>query len=503
MQSPEKTPRSENARPVGLALAAATCTLLGLQSLPAKASGQPGTWDVNAGILHYQEADGRVRATEPSISAVDNIDENKRFSINLVIDSLSGASPFGATPSDQVQVFTSPSGTSSGVSAASVKNAPRTAATRSTVHTMSTASSTPVSTTTGTTATTTPSTSTSDQWIAPGETPLDKSFKDSRLSVSSAWTDTINRDWFYNLGGHYSDEHDYTSIGVTGGLSRYFNEKNTTLNLGLSYSRDTVQPIGGTPTPFSRMPISLNKTTAQFLNEYNATRGAGSENKNIVGAMFGITQVLSRRWLTQLNYSVTQSKGNLTDPYKILSVIDDQAGTNYGGNLVGADGNFVYVYEKRLRTKLEQAVYWQSKYMLGNGDIIDGSYRYGRNDWGMTSNTFTLSYRWKLGDGYLEPDVRFYRQTKADFYHRYLTSTQYNSGNVLLDAASADYRLGDMTTRTIGLKWGDHINEDQEVALRLAYYVEHNTGPAGIGKLSAQTLYPDTKAFIGELTFSF
>lgn len=506
MRIPHSRSKSDNAKPIGLALATATCTLLGLQAPPVAAQSQAGTWDFNAGILHYHEANGRVQATEPSIKITHHVTEDESFNLGVVIDVLSGASPFGATPSSQVQSFTNPSGGkgSEGSSySASTARKPR-----NTIHTLSSASTLPVSSTPGS-GTTTASTPTQSlgakatQWVAAGAQPLDTSFKDNRVAVTLGWTNGIGRDWSYTLNSHYSSEHDYDSLGLSTSLSRYLNEKNTTLTLGLSYSHDTVSPIGGVPIAFTAMPLAQGKTDATFLSQYNASRNGSSRNKTITGALFGVTQIINRWMLMQFNYSLTRDSGYMTDPYKILSVIDDQPGSNYGGNLVGSDGNFVYVYEKRPNSRLEQAFYWQTKFMLWDGDVINTSYRYAHNSWGMKSNTFSLSYRWNWGDSYLEPDVRFYHQTKADFYHRYLTSSEYNNGAITLNAASADYRLGDMTTKTVGLKWGHHTAAGQDVGLRLAYYLEQNTGPAGFGLLASQPLYPDNKAVIAEFTFSF
>lgn len=511
MRDPQSNSRADNARPIGLALATATCTLLGLHAPTVAAQGQAeaGTWDFNAGILHYQEANGRVQATEPSVQVTHHVTEDESFNLGLVVDVLSGASPFGATPSSQVQSFTNPSGGKG--SEASSYNASAARKPRNTAQTLSSPSSVPVASTPGAagssggtnTATSQSYGARATQWIAPNAQPLDQSFKDNRLAVTLGWTNGLGRDWSYTLNSHYSTEHDYDSLGASGSLSRYLDNKNTTLTLGLSYSHDTVSPVGGVPLAFTSMPLAYGKSDATFLSEYSASRHGSSRNKAITGAQLGITQVINRRMLMQFNYSLTRDTGYMTDPYKILSVIDTQPGSNYGGNLVGSDGNFVYVYEKRPDSRLEQAFYWQTKFMLWDGDVADLSYRYAHNDWGMKSNTFELSYRWNWGNSYIEPDVRFYRQSKADFYHRYLTSTQYNNGAITLNAASADFRLGDMTTRTIGLKWGHHISDGQDLGLRVAYYLEQNSGPAGVGQLAGQQLYPDNKALIAELTFSF
>ena len=81
--------------------------------------------------------------------------------------------------------------------------------------------------------------------------------------------------------------------------------------------------------------------------------------------------------------------------------------------------------------------------MLERGDVIDGSYRFMTDDWGVTSHTIDLKYHWQLDHAYLEPHLRYYLQSEADFYHRYALSTDYDSATqtLKLSDASADYRL--------------------------------------------------------------
>ncbi len=420
-------------------LTAASCALIG--GLATNANAGNNSWDVDAAFLLYSETDSRVSAAEPVISATKNYDEETKLNIKIAADTLTGASPNGATPSDQIQTFTSPSGNGTYTAEAN-------------------------------------------------QQPLDDTFKDTRLALSANWSAPLSRDWAYGVGGYFSKEYDYQSLGVNGSLSRYFNQKNTTLTMGLNLSNDTLNPVGGVPTTLFQVPENTNN------NEFSQRQD--SDSKSLVDTVFGITQVINRKTIMQFNYGLSTSSGYLTDPYKIVSVIDDTAGANYGGNFQ-SNGRNLYLYENRPDSRLKQSLYWQTKYQLDNNDILDLSYRYMFDDWGINSHTIDAKYRFRFDKQYLEPQLRWYTQSKADFYHRYLNASGYTNN----EFASADYRLGDLDTYTIGLKYGYQFADDTEFYTRVSLYHQESSGDQGYGKLTKQDLYPSLDAVILMIGYKF
>jgi len=421
------------------ALAAASCSLLSVASNTALARGEAGTWDFEAASLFYSETDDRVVAVEPVFSATKNFEDGEVLNLKAAFDALTGASPNGATPSAAPQTFTTPSGNS---------------------------------------------TYTTDA----GDAPIDDTFKDSRVALSASWLAPINRDWEYNAAFYGSKEYDYLSLGTSGGIKRYLNNKNTALNAGLSFSFDTIEPEGDIAKPLAKM--GYNDA------DFDASRDDSSDSKTIIDALFGVSQVINRNTIMQFNYSVSMSDGYLSDPFKVLSVIDDTTGGNFEEG-----GNNVYLYEARPDSRIKHSLYWQTKYALAKGDVIDGSYRFMLDDWGINSHTFDFRYRWQLGSSYLEPHFRYYMQSEADFYKRYISETEYNAGN--LKEATADYRLGDLDGMTVGLKYGHKLDNDHEFNMRVEYYLQSSSGDKGFGLLKDQDLYPDTKALIFQVGYSF
>ena len=410
------------------ALASATCALLGTQAATAAETGHDG-WKVDTALLYYSEKD-RVDAVEPTIKAQKTFEGDRKLNLNLVVDTLTGASPNGAAPTDVVQTFTRPSGNGS-------------------------------------------------YTIAPGDIPLDDTFHDTRVQVGASWEAPIDRVTRYNVGTNISKEFDYSSIGISGGLSRDFNKKNTTLSLGLSLAADTLEPEGGIPTPLASMAA---EDTPQ-------PRDDDSDTKNVTDIVFGITQVINPRMLMQFNLSVSQADGYLNDPFKIVSIVD-------------VDGRPLdYIYENRPDSRTKQSFFWSTKYHLERGDTVDFSYRYMTDDWGINSHTLDFHYRWNMSDVmYLQPHLRLYQQTEADFYRHSLADSE-----PVPDEVSADYRLAEFDATTIGVKFGYKLADDREFNVRLESYQQRgDTSPSdAIGVQKNYDMFPDLDAMILQVGYSF
>lgn len=273
-----------------------------------------------------------------------------------------------------------------------------------------------------------------------GETPMRK-YEDQRGSGDIEWAKPLNRRFKSTLGGHASAETDYKSLGVTGTLAADLNQKLTTLSIGGGFNSDQIDPVSGVPVGLAHVdPRNTEEKTM---------------SKRIADGMLGLTQILTPRWLAQVNYSCASENGYLTEPYKIISLIDPATGETRPGD---------YVYEKRPDSRIRQSVFFSTAYHLEQ-DVLHLSYRNYWDDWGIRSNTFDIKYDLQLANRVsLEPHVRIYHQSAADFYEYSLPR-----GAPLPEFASADYRFGELNTQTIGAKLGLRTAENQEFTLRLEY----------------------------------
>ncbi|MCF6282697.1 MAG: DUF3570 domain-containing protein [Candidatus Polarisedimenticolaceae bacterium] len=399
-------------------LSLATCALL--TSIPGQASAD---WEVDTGILAYSETD-RVRAVKSIITAKRITDETTT-SVTLLVDTLTGASPNGATAATTAQTFTTASGNS--------------------------------------------------YTTAANERPL-RDFRDTRSAISASWEKVLNRLFRLKLGADVSTEDDYDSVGLNVNLSRDFNQRLTTLTIGAAVTQDTITPSGGTPVEGSATDGATISTQSS------------EESKQTTDLLLGVTQVLSRTTLTQLNYSYSLANGYMSDPYKIVSEVDAVTGDTTG-----------YQYEKRPDQRIRQSINWTTAHHLTE-DVIHFSYRYFWDDWGIDSHTFDLKYRYELGAGhYLQPQVRYYMQSAADFYRHSLVDSE-----TLPRYVSSDQRLGEMSSYTIGLKYGFPLFTDGNLSLRLAYMQQSgDSSPSdAIGSQKQVDLFPTLEAVIINVNFN-
>jgi hypothetical protein len=433
-----KNGKSPTFRRIGAPLAAATCALLG-QGAPREVAAQElMPWDIDTSLLIYSESDGRVRDTSLNARARKEIREERFLDLTLAIDSLTGASPSGAVPASTVQTFTSPSGNS-------------------------------------------------QYTVGAGQQALDTSFLDTRTALSANWEMPLTRLALLSVGASLSDEYDYAHTGVNARLARDFNNRNTTLSFGLALANDTISPVGGSPVPL-----------APLLGLGNQTNKRGDQSKDVTDLLIGVTQVLNRHTIVQLNYSLSQADGYLTDPYKLLSVVDPVTGNPVPGP--AGTGLSRYLFERRPDTRDKQSLYGLVKRDF-NGDVLEASYRYMTDDWGVDSHTVELRYRWNFGAGsYLQPHVRVYQQTAADFYRTVLFN-----GTALPTYATADHRLGEFDGLTVGVKYGRATARGGEWSTRVEYYTQTGNPAPGsaVGALANIDLYPDLNALIAQFNYKF
>jgi hypothetical protein len=150
-------------------------------------------------LLSYNES-ARVRVMEPVLRYSRDLGGDRFLRARLAWDAMSGASPNGALPASSLQVFTSPSGHSYRAQA--------------------------------------------------GEQPR-RTFHDMRFALGLDLEQPLGHQVKLGTGISFSNETDYSSLGASLTLALDLDQRRTTLNLGISGSRDTVDPNGGRPRVLS------------------------------------------------------------------------------------------------------------------------------------------------------------------------------------------------------------------------------------------------------------
>jgi hypothetical protein len=396
-------------------LRTATCALLAITGTAAA----EGNWQLEAGALRYAEQN-RVSTIEPMFKLKRDLTNGKSISAQLVFDAITGASPTGATPSNQTQTITSASGISRQVNKGVVPTSP---------------------------------------------------FHDHRAALDVNYEQPLLRTLKTTIGGHLSAEKDYVSRGATLTLNWDTSDRLTTFTAGAGGNFDRVAPTGGRP---------------EGLEWADSTERFGSANKKDMDGMIGITRILSPCWLAQLNYGRSGESGYLTEPYKVVSVLDSTGKT------------VDYRMEKRPDQRSTQNIMLSSAYQTGE-DVIHFSYRYYWDNWGIHSHTFDLKYRFDLEQGhYLEPHVRWYTQAAANFY-----STGIVKGTPLPDYATSDFRYGKMSSTMVGGKFGMETGSG-EINIRVEYMVQSGAShpQQAVGVQKSYDLFPTENAVIVQIGYT-
>jgi len=247
--------------------------------------------------------------------------------------------------------------------------------------------------------------------------------------------------------------------------------------VGGGYNNDSVFPVGGTQVGMA---------------PYGELTGVASNPKHVKTAVVGLSQVLSRRWLVGVSASLQSEDGYLTDPYKALSIVDPTTGLPVD-----------QVSERRPDTRKRRSVLADSVYHY-TSNILYLSYRYYWDDWGVGSHTIDARYRLPAGDtAWIEPHVRFYTQTAADFYRFGLIQ-----GEPLPQYATSDYRMASLQSVTLGGTFGFANGgrlKTSEWTIRAEYIGQFGDGspPGTVGVQTRMNLFPTVNIFTVVVNYRF
>lgn len=272
-------------------------------------------------------------------------------------------------------------------------------------------------------------------------------FDDTRVQAGVERVQERSRDLTLTYGGVLSREADYDSLGANVGLEKTRPDKVTTFDVGLAFTSDVIARSDSDDTP---EPLGDTRDSERFE--------AG--RRQTVETSLGVSRVLNRRTVAQASVTLGRSQGYHSDPYKVVSVVDAE-------NRVLAN-----LYDSRPASRLRTSLQTRLVHQLRDSThSLHLGYRLYRDDWGVLSNTIDVRVRYNLTPmRYLEPHLRLYRQSAADFHVRSLDAdasgqpVRPDSGH-----ASADYRLDGMRTATVGLKFGQQLGKWTEFRIRAEF----------------------------------
>lgn len=243
-----------------------------------------------------------------------------------------------------------------------------------------------------------------------------------------------------DLGGGISSERDYESRFVNLGGKLDFNQKLTTVNLGLSYTNsDTNALLDHDALPYLNLQEYLN--SGQLVKSQTGTGQRLVGNKEDVAANIGLTQVLNKQAQVQFNLGFTHSTGYMANPYKAVQAVfvdpnqvPDIIDPFGDGKNYFSDGRPEDVLLGSMRAFLEKRPRLRDQWNLGTRYVqylpffdsaVHLDYRFSHDNWGINSHTFEADWVQPVGSGWtITPRVRYYSQDAANFYSPYLVINQ-------------------------------------------------------------------------------
>ena len=231
------------------------------------------------------------------------------------------------------------------------------------------------------------------------------------------------------MGGGTSVERDYESNFGNVNTRFDFNQKLTSLNMGLSYTSSyTNALVDHDASPY------IDKNAYLAAGQYHNT-SAGERiqaGRDDWAPTIGVTQVLSESSLIQSSLGYSRGSGYMANPYKVVEVgfidpnqlSDPSRDPSYSDNILVA--NVKAFLEKRptLRNQFNVSSRFV-QYIKPLDAALHFDYHFSSDDWGITSHTFESDWVQSLGAGWtVTPRVRYYSQDAADFYTPYLLINQ-------------------------------------------------------------------------------
>ncbi len=364
---------------------------------------------VSYGHETYVEDDGRMRVDTESALFRKTLSPWFDLSGGAIYDSISGATPIGAPPLNNIKLFTA--GIGLPVPNKSIKGFTRN------VDAMSGAS--PAS---------------GAKSGSRNDVPTAES-RDYRTSLNLAGDFTFGPNRI-SPSLNYSHEKDYVLYAGALNYAIDLNEKNTTVNAGWSHSSDVVRA-----NEFTFLQSNADKNSDDFV--------------------MGVTQLLSPKTILNISGTIGYAHGYLNDPYRAV-VFQETALTE--------DGLLKLYGEKRPGTRNTQAIRIDITQAVDrlNGSV-EASYRYYHDSFDNQAHTVEIAWFQKLGRFVIvSPSFRYYFQEGANFY-----ATQFAGDPVAAPAKvpeyySSDYRISHFDSYTIGIDatWKVHQNID----LRAGYH---------------------------------
>jgi len=236
----------------------------------------------------------------------------------------------------------------------------------------------------------------------------------------------------WSVNGGVSSEPDYLSRFVGTGAQLDLNQKLTTINAGLAYTwSDIKATLDHDATPYIYNACGTARCNFASASSHIADTESGGKvmygTRRDWSATAGITQVLTRDAQIQANVGYTDSRGYLSNPYKLVEV----AFIDPAQQFLSPSPDALYVdvgaiFEKRPDVRRQWLANLRyAQYIEATDAALHVNYAYFSDDWGIRAHTLELEWAQPFANGWmLTPMARYYTQSAANFYTPYLVTDQ-------------------------------------------------------------------------------
>ncbi len=335
-----------------------------------------------------------------------------------------------------------------------------------------------------------------------------------------------------DIGGGISVENDYESHFVNLGGRMDFNQKQTTVNLGLSYTNsDTFAKLDPDSLQFFQTDLYDN-SFLEFIdvdpdgnaifqiapkdplapageidseydfNTHRRTSATLHGNRQDWNVQTGLSQIIGKNDVLELGMGYTRSTGYLSNPYKLVTVRSIQGVP--GQFAPGAPlahpvyGPLTSGYYSILEVRPDERNQYTWNLSLNHYfQPLDAAwhfdYRFSHDDWGINAHTFDVDWVQPLESGWtVTPRVRYYSQSAADFYTPLLTEVivyNPNTGNpiksrknrFLPEFYSSDHRLSGFGSISGGVTVAKQFVKGVQLEAGFEYYSHQGSLKLGGG----------------------
>lgn len=222
-----------------------------------------------------------------------------------------------------------------------------------------------------------------------------------------------------------SRENDYASDGASLNWTADAGLKNTTMSLGIEYSRDRISAV-------TRSLDELLETSA-----VNAS----------------LTQIFSPSTVLSAGWSYAHYEGYQQCPYCFVQIGSD---TDHPQR----------VNQPRQRSRQDLTATF--KQGLWKGSAVQTDYRYYSDDWGVVAHTVELAFSQRIGWLVIEPNLRRYWQSQGAWFFK-------NSYAAPEEFRSRDLKLAPHNTRLLGITLRGKFSEHLGALLSASSYLREDS----------------------------